>query len=215
MGQNKRRMLLKAFIISQFSYCPLVWTFRSKNRKKQKNTKNRVNKIHERALRLVYDDSPYLGFDELLIKDKSVSIHQKNIQLLATEIFKVKNGVSAGLTEDIFPFFSKLYDLRNNRILFRKRNRTAFYSTESLSSLAPRIRRLKTKVNYLNSKLKLKHWLPVNAHADCVKNIFYLSCSSVSILPSFLIPMFCIFLRDGFKMLMQILINFLYSICFT
>ena len=90
-------------------------------------------------MRLVYDDSPYLSFDELLIKDKSVSIHQRNLQLLATEIFKVKNGVSAGLTEDIFHFFSKPYDLRNNRILFRKRNRTAFYSTESLSSLAPRI----------------------------------------------------------------------------
>ena len=43
---------------------------------------------------------------------------------------------------------------------------------------------------------------------------FHLSCSSASILPSFLIPVFCIFLRDGFKMLMQILINFLYSICF-
>ena len=166
-------------------------------------------------MRLVYDDSPYLSFDELLIKDKSVSIHQRNLQLLATEIFKVKNGVSTGLTEDIFHFVNKPYDLRNNRILFRKRNRTAFYSTESLSSLAPRIRRLKTKVNYLNSKLKLKHGLPVKAHADCVKNIFLLSCSSVSILPSFLIPMFFIFLRDGFKMLMQILINFLYSICFT
>ena len=70
-----------------------------------RNTKNRVNEIHERALRLVYDDSPDLSFDELLIKDKSVSIHQINLQLLATETFKVKNGVSTGLTEDIFHFF--------------------------------------------------------------------------------------------------------------
>ena len=104
MDQNKRRMLMMAFIISQFSYCPLAWMFHSRN------TKNRVNKIHERALRLVYDDSPYLSFDELLIKDKSVSIHQRNLQLLATEIFKVKNGVSTELTEDIFHFINKLYD---------------------------------------------------------------------------------------------------------
>ena len=120
MDRNKWKMPMKAFIISQFSYCPLVWMFHSRN------TKNRVNKIHERALRLVYDDSPYLSFDELLIKDKSVSIHQRNLQLLATEIFKVKNGVSTGLTEDIFHFVNKPYDLRNNRILFRKRNRTVF-----------------------------------------------------------------------------------------
>ena len=63
-------------------------------------------------MRLVYDDSPYLSFDELLIKDKSVSIHQRNLQLLATEIFKVKNGVSTGLTDDIFHFVNKSYDLR-------------------------------------------------------------------------------------------------------
>ena len=82
--------------------------------------------MHERAFRLAYDDSPSLSFDELLIKDKSVSIHQRNLQLLATEIFKVKNGVSTGLTEDFFHFVNKPYDLRNNGILFRKRNRTVF-----------------------------------------------------------------------------------------
>ena len=82
MDQNKQRMLMKTFIIPQICYCPLVWMFHSQN------TKNRVNKIHERALRLVYDDSPYLSFDELLIKGKSVSIHQRNLHLLATEIFR-------------------------------------------------------------------------------------------------------------------------------
>ena len=128
-----------------------------------RNTKNRVNKIHERALRLVYDDSPYLSFDELLIKDKSVSIHQRNLQLLATEIFKVKNGVSTGLTEDIFHFVNKPYNLRNNRILFRKRNRTVFYGTESLSSLAPRIWELipqllkdETELSQFKTKIKTR-----------------------------------------------------------
>ena len=150
-------MLMEAFITSQFSYCTLIWMFHSRN------TKNGVNKIHERALRLVYDDSPYLSFDELLIKDKSVSIHQRNLQLLATEIFKVKNGVSTGLTEDIFHFVNKPYDLRNNRILFRKRNRTVFYGTESLSSLAPRIwelipQSLKDETELSQFKTKIKTW---------------------------------------------------------
>ena len=81
----------------------------------------------------------YLSFDELLIKDKSVSIHQRNLQFLATEFFKAKNGVSTGLTEDIFNFVNKPYDLRNNRMLLRKRKRTTFYGTESLSSLAPNL----------------------------------------------------------------------------
>ena len=62
-----------------------------------RNTGNKVNKMHERALRLDYDDSPYLSFDELLIKDKFV-MHQRNLQFLAIEIFKVKNGVPTWLT---------------------------------------------------------------------------------------------------------------------
>ena len=69
MDQNKQRILKKRFIISQFSYCLFVWTFHGRN------NKSRVNKITERTSKLVYDDSPYLSFDEELIKDKSVSIH--------------------------------------------------------------------------------------------------------------------------------------------
>ena len=108
MDQNKRRMLMKAFKILQFSSFPLLWMFHSRN------TENRDNKIHERALKIVYDGSLYLSFDKLLIKDKSVTIHQGNLQLLGTEIFKVKNGVSTGLI-DIFLFVSEPCDLRNNR----------------------------------------------------------------------------------------------------
>ena len=48
---------------------------------------NRASKIHERALRLVYDDSQNLPFEELLVKGNSVSIHQ----ILATEIFKARH----------------------------------------------------------------------------------------------------------------------------
>ena len=121
MDINNQRMLMKAFIIAQFPYCILVWMFQGRN------TENRVNEINGSALKLVYDDNPYLSFDELLIKDKSVSIHQRNLQFLSTEVFKMKNGVSAGLTEDIFQFVDKPYDLQKNSRLLRKRNRTSFF----------------------------------------------------------------------------------------
>ena len=59
----RSRELMKAFVESQFSHCPLVWMFcsRKMNRK--------INHIHERALRLVYNDYD-LSFEELLMKDK-------------------------------------------------------------------------------------------------------------------------------------------------
>ena len=58
MDLNKRRNLMKAFITSQFSYCPLIWMFHSRN------LNNKINRIHERALRLVYQNN--LSFSELL-----------------------------------------------------------------------------------------------------------------------------------------------------
>ena len=89
-------------------------------------------------MKLVYDYNPYISFNQLLAKDKSVNINQRNLQFLATEILRVKNAVSTGLIEDIFQFV-KPYDLRNNSLLLRKRNKTVFCGTESLSSLAPKI----------------------------------------------------------------------------
>ena len=73
MDAKKRRVLMNAFIKSQFSYCPLVWMFHSRT------LNNRINKIHEKALRLVYKNEAFSSFDDILKRDKSVSIHQKNL----------------------------------------------------------------------------------------------------------------------------------------
>ena len=81
---------------------------------------NRINSIRKRALRLVCQDSPDLTFQELLTKDKSVSVHQKNLELLATEIFRSKTGGSPELMNDIFHFVKRPYNLRSDYTLERK-----------------------------------------------------------------------------------------------
>ena len=82
----KRHLIMKTFIESQFSYCPLIWMFCS-------NTmNNKINHIHERALRLVYQDYSST-FEELLTKDKSLCFHHRNIQQVAIEMYKVKHDV--------------------------------------------------------------------------------------------------------------------------
>ena len=63
----KRRVIMKSFITSQFGYCPLIC--RALN--------NKINSVHERALRITYNDSKST-FEELLNKDSSVSIHHRN-----------------------------------------------------------------------------------------------------------------------------------------
>ena len=84
---SKLRILIKSFFESQFAYCPLVWMCHSRI------LNNRINKLHERALRILYKD--YLTtFEDLLIKDQSVRVHQHNIQMLAIEMYKVKNNIT-------------------------------------------------------------------------------------------------------------------------
>ena len=54
---------------------------------------HRINKIHERALHLIYPSDSKLIFKELLDKKKTVSIHQKILQVLATELFQAKLNI--------------------------------------------------------------------------------------------------------------------------
>ena len=70
MALPKRKVLMKAFIKSQFSYCPLIWMLYSRT------LNNGINNIHERALRLTYKDNQS-SFKHLLEKDHSVTVHQK------------------------------------------------------------------------------------------------------------------------------------------
>ena len=49
---------------------------------------NRINKLYERCLRLIYNDKKST-FRKLLDKVESVSIHNRNLKFLATEIYKV------------------------------------------------------------------------------------------------------------------------------
>ena len=76
MSLDKRHMLMKAFIESQFNYCPLIWMLHSRT------LNNKIQLLHERALRIVYSDYKSLLY-ELLKKDKPFSINHKDIHILA------------------------------------------------------------------------------------------------------------------------------------
>ena len=59
---------------------------------------NKINRIHERALRISYNDkSSSYGYGELLAKNTSVTMHHRNIRALAIEIYKVMQGISPPL----------------------------------------------------------------------------------------------------------------------
>ena len=81
MPLEKHRIVMKTFIESQFNYCPLFWMFHSRT------INNKINRLHERAFRIVYSDFKS-SFGGLLMKGNSFSRHERNIQSLAIEIYK-------------------------------------------------------------------------------------------------------------------------------
>ena len=64
---------------------------------------NEINRINERCLRLTYNDKKS-SFENLLDKDKSVSIHHKNLRSLAIKMCNVHRGISPEILNDLFPF---------------------------------------------------------------------------------------------------------------
>ena len=92
---------MKAYLASQFGYCPLVWMFYSRS------LNNKINSLHERALRITYSDRSS-SFENLLKK----------------ELFAPKMS---------------FYDLRNNNSFKRRRVKSVWHGTESVSYLGPKI----------------------------------------------------------------------------
>ena len=123
---------MNSFFGSQFNYCPLVWMFH------HRSVNNKINRSHERCLRIVYSDS-VSSFKDLLDKDRSVSVHVKNIKTLAIKMFKVSNKLTIPLMNKIFVKRNNAYNLRKPSEFVRPKVHSVFHGKESISYLGPQI----------------------------------------------------------------------------
>ena len=123
---------------------------------------HKINKLHERALRIVYNDH-FSSFEELLSKDKSVTVHQRNLQILAAEMYKILNGLSPDIMQDSFETKSNYYNTRNAPTFSSRNIKTVRYGLQTISYMAPKIWNLVPKemkqIPTLNDfKAKIKIW---------------------------------------------------------
>ena len=152
MSQEKLMILLKAFIELQFYYCPLVWMFHSNN------------KLHGRALRLVYKNST-LTFEQLHEMDNSFTIHHRNIQKLAIEIYKVINSESPSVMKNVFPLTNNPYNLRRKNPFRTYDVHSVHYGTETISYIGSKIwplvpENIKQSITLAAYKQRIRSWKP-------------------------------------------------------
>ena len=169
MNVSKKRLIMNAFFTSQFNYCRLVYMFHSRK------MNNRINRLQERCLRIVYDDTAST-YEELLLKDNSVSNHHKNLQALAIELYKMVNNLSPKFLIEVFPF-NNSYDPRTRSdLLFKSRPiKSTFHGSESLSFLAPKIwniipNDIKKAKNLSIFKKSIKKWVTNDCPCHICKN---------------------------------------------
>ena len=158
---------MKTFIESQFSYCPLVWIFCSRT------MNDKINRIHERALRLVYQDYDST-FEELLCKDKSLCFHHRNIHQVAIEMYKVKHELSPSFIQDIFCEVNR--NTRSGTSFSRPNVSTVKRGDRSLRSFGPIVWNsmlpdtLKNCESLEQFKHSTKSWKPENCPCELCKD---------------------------------------------
>ena len=150
---------MKAFVESQFGYCPLIWIFHSGG------LNNKIARIHQRALRITYKDKSST-FQELLEKDNSVSVLHRNVQKLTIEIYKNVHGFFLPTLKDLFVPVACPYHFHRNDTLQRRRVNSVRHCTESILFLGPKIWDLvPSDIKLLQSlsifKRELKKWVPL------------------------------------------------------
>ena len=91
---------------------------------------NNKIKLQERSLRILYMDD-YSNFEELLKKSHSVTIHIRYIQLLAIEMYKLKNNLSLDIITCLFTQNEYSYNMRNCHDFMRPNPKTVCWGTVS------------------------------------------------------------------------------------
>ena len=126
---------------------------------------NKLNGIHEKALRITYNDKSSL-YRELLAKDSSLTKHYRNIRALATEMYKNIQGISLKLLNDIFNLCNvNSYNFCGNTFSERRKVKLVRHDAEFIWFLASQILEiLPIETKDLDAlqifKEKIKKWVP-------------------------------------------------------
>ena len=124
----------------------------------------KINHIHERALRLVYDDYES-SFQELLTKDNTVTIHHRNIQYVAIEMYKIIHNLCPPIMNELVVGQNNLSG-RSNTSFIKPKVNTVYYGDNSFRNFGPRVwdemlpKKYKSCRSLEEFKTSIKSWKP-------------------------------------------------------
>jgi len=165
---QQRKIVLSSFVHCHFNHAPLAWMFQSRG------INNKINRVQERALRILYCDEQS-SYEDLLKRDDGFTVHERNIQLLLTEMFKAKNNIEPHLLQDIFEATNyQGPTLRNSKYFSKPKINTVKYGERSLQYLGTRLwdqlpRNIQESENIEKFKIFIKKWRPQKCPCEICK----------------------------------------------
>ena len=110
---------------SQFSYNPLIWMISSRK------SDNLINKVHKRSLRLITNDLNS-SFETLLQNYKDITVHQRNLQILMIEVYKIFKREALAIMKKLYIFRENIHNIRNFQIIATENKNTVRYRLETI-----------------------------------------------------------------------------------
>ena len=129
---KSRKIIYNSFIMSNFSYSPLVWHFCGRR------NNDKIEKIQERALRILYKDKTS-SYEVLLRNADSTTVLTHRLRKVLLEVFKSIYGINIPVMNDIFEMRCTDYDMRRSVKLVQPKRRTTSYGLRSVSYLGPKL----------------------------------------------------------------------------
>ena len=124
LSTAQKLTLLNSYVMSNFKYCQTVWMFHGKV------VNDRIDRIHKRALRAVYNDFTS-SYQQLLSKGSHQTIHQQNLRALCLKVFKSVNGYCPKFINDMLTTKVSIYNLRIQNLLILPETSTITYGLHS------------------------------------------------------------------------------------
>ena len=124
--------IYNSFIVLNFNYCPLAWHFCSMS------SKNKMEKVQERALRFVNNDFAS-SLQDLLSATSTVPLHVKRMKQMATEVSKIVNDMSPEYIKDLITIQNSSYNFRRENQASLPQVKSTRYGLRSFHYEAARI----------------------------------------------------------------------------
>ena len=197
------------------SKCEKLLDIHIDNKLTNQKLNNHINRIHERNLRIVYQDHNS-SFDELVAKKGSFKIHDRSLQKLLIEIFKIKPAPE--ILNEVFDIIDCPYPLTTELRLKSGKIRTVRCGIETALLLAPRYgarfpSELKESTSLNKIRSKIKTWQPENCPYKlceiCLQRIGYLQVTNWYLLIDAVIyvsSFICLFVLLGFFLLVFVFV---------